>query len=1184
MHVQNRMVNHLLRFLITALLFYYSGKFALTLALPPSNASSIWPPAGIGFAAVLLWGYYVLPAIFIAELLIDIQLFHASISFDSPQEMLILLLAPANNVLRSWLACVLVKKILGPLNGLISARSIILFFLLAGPIACFLPALINIYTLLYSGVITQADFVFSFLTWWSGDCIGIAVFTPIFFIIFDRSNSIWKQRRLSLGIPLVFVCVLGAVMYLFFQQRETERLQSLLSTKSQVAETQLLEEYQNHVSILYAFKSFFTASEEVNKTEFNQFSFWFLKKHPDIVRIDWIEINDLNSPENLFDFKFSVFNQGYESSNLNNLKQALLSGLTTKSDSLVKSYYTPGNREFVLFLPVLSTNNRATSQLKGYFSMLVNLDSFITMALDKKLLEHIIFKILASDNESEGVIYQSAHKPENDPLELTARLQLNLGEQRWRLELIPSDTFLSKYYSWSVWVVLAGGMIFSSILSIGLLVLTGQAESIRNEVSRRTDELKQSHRKLRVSEEKFRRLVSTQSAIFWQVNPDTYEFTFISDEVEKILGYPKEQWLNDAYFWQQHIHPDDREYAKQFCLQQTKLLKNHEFEYRMIAQNGTIVWLKEIVNLVIENGKVTQMFGFMTDISTQKRLEEQLRLAAITFECKEGIMITNKDGNILRVNKSFTEITGFSADEIEGQNPRILKSNRHDLQFYNKFWSSLLLKGFVEGEIWNRRKNGEIYPEWQAVTAVKDETGEITHFVSIFTDITEKKDIENRIYNMAFYDPLTSLPNRRLLMEKLGQELSASKRHNLFGAVLFLDLDDFKLLNDSLGHHVGDDLLVQVAIRLADSVRQEDIVSRLGGDEFVILLHANSKDAEQAADHALTVAEKIREILNEPYFLTEYQHQLSSSIGIALFPEQNEMPETVLQQADTAMYRSKSSGRNAISFFHPSMQQAADKRLLIEKELRVALEENQFYLVYQPQVDADEQLLGLEALLRWGHPDKGVISPGEFIAVAEESQLILSIGEWVLQQVCEQVKAWQLQAFDIPYVAVNVSSRQFRQVDFVELVRKYIDKTGIEPTRLQLELTEGVMIDDINETIKKMQALKRIGVSIAVDDFGTGYSSLAYLKQLPLDALKIDQGFVRDILTDKNDCIIVETIIDMAKNMRLKVIAEGVETKEQFVFLNNKGGVSFQGYYFSLPLLAEEVFEKYVDKESAEFN
>ncbi len=839
-----------------------------------------------------------------------------------------------------------------------------------------------------------------------------------------------------------------------------------------------------------------------------------------------------------------------------------------------------GKNEFLVFMPVIETGKENCNKcLKSVVVGTFNIKNFVKDVMGSDSMEHLIVNLLLDQGKQQQASMLLSNKDQqvSDPLALTMMTTIDLGGHKWFLQVAPDKKFLSENYSWTVWQLLAGGMFLTGFMSIGLLVLTGQNESIRSEVDKRTEELKLSHHKLSASEQQFRKLVQTQSAIVWRADPLTCRFLFVSDEAESILGYPVEQWLNEVDFWPQHIHEDDRETALAYCAEETRNHRNHDFEYRMIAADGRCIWLRDYVHLTVDNGEVTEMSGFMIDITKQKQAEEQLRLAAITFESQQGIMITDKNFNILQVNKAFTEITGFSQEKVLGKNPRILASGRHDKAYFQDFWKQLTTDGRFEGEVWNRRENGEIYPEWQTITAVKNDKGRGEPLCMPFSlTLPRKKRQRAKFIHMAFYDPLTNLPNRRLLLDRFDQELAIAKRHEQFGAVIFLDLDHFKLLNDSQGHLVGDELLIQVANRLVSVLREEDTPARLGGDEFVVLLHANSESLTTVADHALIVAEKIKEILNKPFMLNQYQHQISPSMGITLFPDNDESPEVILQQADTAMYRSKASGRNAISFFHPSMQEAADLRLNLEQDLRAAIEHGRFILCYQPQVDSSGIVLGAEALIRWERLDKGILLPMDFIPVAEESSLILAIGRWVLLEACNQIKAWQDAGVNPPHVSVNVSSRQFRQQDFVEQVKHAIDSSGIAAHLLGIELTESVMIADINDTVIKMKALKALGISIAVDDFGTGCSSLMYLKQLPIDTLKIDQGFVRDILTDASDAVIVETIISMAQHLNLHVIAEGVETAEQLAFLKLQGCSVFQGYYFSHPLPAAEYADKFL--------
>ncbi len=449
-------------------------------------------------------------------------------------------------------------------------------------------------------------------------------------------------------------------------------------------------------------------------------------------------------------------------------------------------------------------------------------------------------------------------------------------------------------------------------------------------------------------------------------------------------------------------------------------------------------------------------------------------------------------------------------------------------------------------------------------------SGEIAdQFIQVLTN-AERLNSEEQIRQLAFFDPLTELPNRRLLVEKIRHEIEVAKRHGVYGSLLFLDLDNFKTLNDSLGHHIGDELLVKLARRLRHTLRSEDTASRLGGDEFVVLITGESSTRKQAMEQALSVAQKIQATISDPYRLHGYDHIITSSIGITLFPETGKTAADVLKQADTAMYRSKDEGRNTISFYNPEMQKAADHRLFVEKELRTAISNREFETYFQAQVDSRGNPIGAEVLVRWCHPKKGIISPANFISIAEETGLILDIGTWVLNEACEYTTVCA-----IDHIAVNISPRQFRQPDFVDKVVTILKKSGADPKSLMIELTEGIVIENIDDTISKMNALKNLGIRIAIDDFGIGYSSLVYLKRFPLDQLKINQNFVRDINTDPNDAVIVETIISMAKHLGLEVVAEGVETDDQLGFLIDRGCHSFQGYFYSRPLPKGD-FESYL--------
>lgn len=562
----------------------------------------------------------------------------------------------------------------------------------------------------------------------------------------------------------------------------------------------------------------------------------------------------------------------------------------------------------------------------------------------------------------------------------------------------------------------------------------------------------------------------------------------------------------------------------------------------------------------------------LTDITKRKCAEEELRIAAVAFECQEGMLIADANQVILRVNRALTETTGYSSEEIIGQKPRILHSGCHDDAFYTTMWESINHTGTWQGEVWNRRKTGELYPQWLTITAVKGDDGAVTHYVSTHTDITVRKAAEAKILDMAYNDPLTQLPNRRMLSDRLNQALASSQRSGQYGTLMFMDLNNFKTLNDTRGHDVGDLLLIAVAHRLLETVREDDTVARLGGDEFVVLLENLGEDVQEAAIQAELVAEKVYEaIAGESYSLKDHVYHCTASIGVTLFRNQDTPVDELFKQADLAMYQAKTSDRNHLRFFDPAMQTALDERSALDADLRHATIRGELHVHYQPQINNLRHVIGAEALCRWTHPERGMVSPSIFIPIAEETGLILPIGLWILETVCTQLKDWEADSRTRNlHIAINVSARQFRQIDFVEQIRQVVERTTINPTRLKIELTESLVLENVADTIEKMLALKILGIGFSMDDFGTGYSSLAYITQLPLDQLKIDQSFVRNISTKPTDAVIVQTIISMAHILGLNVIAEGVETEQHSDFLERSGCLAYQGYLFGNPMPIDE--------------
>ena len=829
---------------------------------------------------------------------------------------------------------------------------------------------------------------------------------------------------------------------------------------------------------------------------------------------------------------------------------------------------------FVMYLPVMS---KSGAEVYGYVLSPFRLPKLMS---DLQHGDHGAISLSIHDgvdSRPESLVYRSAAADGAGPAKFVRSEVLPVGGRSWTLNFASRPDHEERGFLTRSTQVLAGGLLTSMLL----FTIAWSLATTRDRAVRLAHDMTRS---LRESEDRFRVMVEQAPDAIVVYDVDRDRFVNANAEAEKLFGCSREELLTGSM--ERFFPPglfDGKTAAEIVREMVARAMAGSQVVFdRTIcnAQGQPVRCELRAVRLPAVDQRLIR--ASLIDITERKRAEADQRVAAITFESQEGVMITDDSTAILRVNRAFTEITGYASDEVVGKTPRLLSSGRHDAAFYAAMWESIERDGTWRGEIWNRRKSGEIFPGWLNITAVKGNRGVVTHYVGTFADITLRKAAEDEIRHLAFYDPLTGLPNRRLMLERLRQALIGSARHGRHGALMLFDLDDFKTLNDTLGHDVGDQFLVEVAARLASSVREGDTVARLGGDEFVVILE--DLDAESLAPmQAESVAVKIQAALNEPYLLdlslaggerNTRSYHCTSSIGITLFRDQSVSVDELLKRADTAMYQAKAAGRNTLRFFDPEMQAAVSARALLDSDLRRALGEGQFVLRYQPQVDAEARITGVEALVRWQHPERGLVYPAEFIQQAEASRLIVPLGHWVLETACRQLVVWAGQAETAHLtMAVNVSSRQFHQTDFVEQVFAVLRQTGANPRRLKLEVTESLLLHDLEDIVLKMSALKVEGVSFSLDDFGTGYSSLSYLKRLPLDQLKIDQSFVRDVLNDGNDAAIARTIIALGQSLGLAVIAEGVETQAQFEFLTREGCCAFQGNLFGKPGAVEELLK-----------
>ena len=749
--------------------------------------------------------------------------------------------------------------------------------------------------------------------------------------------------------------------------------------------------------------------------------------------------------------------------------------------------------------------------------------------------------------------------------DLPVTLNMDIPGGAWELRAAPKDGWPSTSLFSSNYLLF--GLINSLLVGFLSWLLLRRQQTLKEQFTTLTATLtakQQSEAAAEKSQRLLQAIMNSAPTLIYVFDREG-RLLFCNQQFEKAVGHSRESMIGTlrtdflpAAIAEQHHNNDQSVLANGLALSIEESNQENDGEH-------TYLTLKSALRDA--DGEISAVIGVSTDITSRKKAEKDLQLASTIFaNTADGIIVTDPAGTIVLTNPAFTQITGYSAAEAQGKNPRILQSDHQDAGFYRTMWQALGSVGLWQGEIWNRRKNGELFPEWLSITTVLDPCGAVSNYVGVFSDISAIKRSQAELEHLAHFDPLTELPNRSLFHDRLSHALERAGRYNQHVAVMVLDLDRFKTVNDSLGHPIGDQLLQQVAHRLKDCVRVEDTVARLGGDEFSVVL-ANLKSGDNIVD----IARKILDSIERPFSINGHAAMVSTSIGIAVFPEDGTTPDLLIRNADAAMYQSKAAGRNTYHYYQPEMTQAAQRRLASEQALRRAIERQEFEVWYQPQLNlATGGLIGAEALVRWRDPERGLIPPNEFIPLAESTGMIIPIGEQVLRQVCQDIAKWQTSNLNPGKVGVNVAGPQLFRSDFIGLLCDVIEKFAIPPSALEIEITETCVLDNPELARQLLDTIQDMGISIAIDDFGTGYSSLSHLKKLPIDTLKIDRSFVSDLPDHPHDIAITRAILAMGRSLGFDVIAEGVETKEQQKFLLDEGCIQGQGYLFAKPMPIKE--------------
>ena len=1117
--------------LFAYLLGAYIGKL---LILSPSGASPIWPPAGIALAMLLLYGRATLPGIFLGSLLTHIPHFFNKPSIDSVVSSLPTGVFISMGVcLQAVLAAYLIRRFVGKNDPLIEDSKILKFLFLAAIIGSSIAPIFFSIELSYNRTISYFELFSAWATWWVGDAIGILIITPLIFIFLAKPRELWKKRRNYIFYPSLMLLVFSISILNYGKQQEVIRIKEIFDRQSTLFDDVLFNKIRSYLRVNLVLKSFFENTSFVSTDEFHQFSEAILREHQTLVSIEWIPY--IKSSQRA-EFE-TLFKMDIRESNLDNSMMI----------AAEREYYFP-----IAYLEPLK--NRT--------------------------------KILGFDLRSNPVIFRN----------FLQAWELESPVVTKKLVIIKDKTFIEgiKIYS----------AVFnpSSDENVNLKGFVGNTFLIEKEM----EALTQQNKKLQIEIEILEGNTVIYSS-FSQKKPQ--KIHALSLFRNSTLNFANKRWQL-SYIPSKEFKNIQKYWGQWWLLLGSFLftgltgvallmLTGRTLRTEALIDLRTLALSKAIAERDLHN-KVLQA------VVSPMPLDEILALVVQMVEANNPDMLCSilllDETNKYLIHKASGRLPSFYTQAINGVEigeavgscgtaaylrHRVIVSDISQHPYWVNFTGLAKRAGLAA--CWSEPiMNSEeqvlgtfaIYYQ-EPKSPDKEILDKIISLSQLISLVIEKKTSEERVRYLAFYDALTKLPNRRLLYERLNQELVLVERHHNYGALMFLDLDHFKTLNDSLGHHIGDELLIQVAKKLKDCVREEDTVARLGGDEFVVLLRNRDSEnsSEQALDYALMIAKRILKSLYIPYKLEKYEHVVTSSIGITLFGVDNKNIDSLFKQADTAMYEAKNKGRNTFSFYNNNMAEQVNQRLELENDLRNALTHSQFILHYQGQYNEQGRIMGAEALLRWSHPQKGMIAVLDFMPSCEESGLILAIAEWELNIICQQLIKWST----LPYISLNISSRQFYQQQFVERIELTLEKHQLSPQRLMLEITERIVAKDVKESVKKLNALRALGVQIAIDDFGMGCSSLADLKNLPIDQLKIDQSFIRDLCVDDDVALIVEAMLMMATHLGLHIIAEGVETSEQIQFLKRNQCYHYQGYYFSKPLPSSE-FSLLLAENTSQFN
>ncbi|MCS6178476.1 bifunctional diguanylate cyclase/phosphodiesterase [Shewanella baltica] len=1186
-----------------ALAYIVVGKLGLMIALPPGYSAAIWPAAGIAIAACILWKEYVpWVGVLIGSLLININI-GGHIHFGW---------LPFAISIGSCIQAVLSAHVLGRVDHLftLDKPNTVIKSCLSLALTCIVATVFGNSALVVNGTIPPSDLLGSLVNWWTGDLLGAVIFIPLTMLLFDK-RTIWRARRIQTGVPLLVGFLFCVGIYYYSDMNQRQQLQDKFQIQSNAVISNIESFQEANLQQIVALASLFDNSEQVSEDEFVQFGKRNMLQQDGFRAWSW---SPLVAAADLPSFEASTRSaiggpykvtrpQGWQTNtdgwlvpvmyiqpiigneaalglDLNSEPtraaaiakvRATLAPVMTAKIQLAQDPNGPGGT--LLIAPAFDRLGR----ISGFCSAVIDLQSIIN---DVDSVKGLQWKL--SDMSAGGALLYSntqksfpafSSKLFSDKTGQYFQANLLLADRHWHIVIYQSYAVLmGDTFSLSLLMLLLA-FITCAVVGGMTLVSSGERQRIAEKVTEKTMALSKEIARRQAfqatlvqSEQRYRNLFDKAPVGHVLKRLDDGQFVAINPAFEAMTGYSLDE-LNQLDPWD--LTPKRYQLSETEQLERLKQTRRYgPYQKHYVHKNGQLVAVR-LNGALVTGADGEQLILFIVeDITEQERTVARVNLLAQVFQQSgEGITIMDANDIIVDVNSAFSQITGYSREEIIGKNCRFLEAERTDKGIDPQVRAALEQTGFWQGEVWDRHKHGYDFPKWLMMSVVRDDAGAVSHYIGSFTDISERKVSEERIHFLAHHDSLTLLPNRLSLQSRLEVVFREALASNSQIAVMFIDMDHFKNINDTLGHHVGDQLLLEVARRLKNIVGDTDTVARLGGDEFVVAL------SDTNHDEVASLAEALRSGLSQTYIINNQALHSSPSIGISLFPTDGDSVEALMKNADMAMYRAKSAGRNNYQFFTAAMNTLITERQQIETGLRQVLANDELRLHYQPQIDIRTgQVVSVEALVRWQHPEFGMVAPDRFIPIAEEIDMIIPIGQWVLETAMAQLAAWRAAGATELRMAVNLSAHQLRKDSIVADITNVLLKHKLGKGALELEITESVAMQYPEQNARLLAELRQHGIELAIDDFGTGYSSLSYLKLLPLDRLKLDRSFVKDIESDPNDAAISAATISMSHELGLTVVAEGVENEAQLVLLSSMGCDLVQGFYFSKPLPAKECF------------